>query len=539
MKSNNNSTPYLSSEDILKNDFFDDEEQYVEPTTEQIAAAKKLCPDIPPGCLVEILGRQYKNNILNHSQLIEFIASKSEGKDIVFIPLTTEYLLKSYDKKGKLKNLKGASSEEKSKALLSFHSNISRGIDILTRMNVIHEIEINMPNGLNYKPHQQAKKYYVNHYNLDNVLSLLYQLSNKKQQQNPKKLFEMVRLDADLKITQNDYKKVKDIYTELYNWYPQIPYFVSFIAELNKRIDFDVEKIRFSPNIHIRSSDGTITKIGIRAYSDVCRYTSFEKQINKNSNYKKKSDEIYREDYLISRLGNDYEEFDVKASVPRVARAINKNKPMGTMKEDIYETLFGKFTDDYELLFGEKGNLNEPNCRSFFKLMFMRLYFGGDAKRIAKGILKKEKRAEGIEIHKENELAKKEKRVPNFISVVKPFCEYEKKGFSLEELIEKWQKPLVKIIGANDNDKKTEVFLDESCIYLLVNKRLRDMGIDFVQVYDGFYFPKKTLNSVDNPNGIDLEKIINEAKEEYVLLVEKLILEQYNESVDKMIGIYH
>lgn len=65
------------------------------------------------------------------------------------------------------------------------------------------------------------------------------------------------------------------------------------------------------------------------------------------------------------------------------------------------------------------------------------------------------------------------------------------------------------------------------------------MGIDFVQVYDGFYFPKKTLNSVDNPNGIDLEKIINEAKEEYVLLVEKLILEQYNESVDKMIGIYH
>lgn len=191
------------------------------------------------------------------------------------------------------------------------------------------------------------------------------------------------------------------------------------------------------------------------------------------------------------------------------------------------------------LLFGEKGNLNEPNCRSFFKLMFMRLYFGGDAKRIAKGILKKEKRAEGIEIHKENELAKKEKRVPNFISVVKPFCEYEKKGFSLEELIEKWQKPLVKIIGANDNDKKTEVFLDESCIYLLVNKRLRDMGIDFVQVYDGFYFPKKTLNSVDNPNGIDLEKIINEAKEEYVLLVEKLILEQYNESVDKMIGIYH
>ena len=72
MKSNNNSTPYLSSEDILKNDFFDDEEQYVEPTTEQIAAAKKLCPDIPPGCLVEILGRQYKNNILNHSQLIEF-----------------------------------------------------------------------------------------------------------------------------------------------------------------------------------------------------------------------------------------------------------------------------------------------------------------------------------------------------------------------------------------------------------------------------------------------------------------------------------
>ena len=129
--------------------------------------------------------------------------------------------------------------------------------------------------------------------------------------------------------------------------------------------------------------------------------------------------------------------------------------------------------------------------------------------------------------------------MPNFISVVKPFCEYEKKGFSLEELIEKWQKPLVKIIGANDNDKKTEVFLDESCIYLLVNKRLRDMGIDFVQVYDGFYFPKKTLNSVDNPNGIDLEKIINEAKEEYVLLVEKLILEQYNESVDKMIGIYH
>ncbi len=537
MNSNNNPAPCLSFEDILDNDFFDNDEQFIEPTTEQIAAAKKLCPDNPKGNLSEILGRQYKSNILNHRQLIEFISSKSQGKDVIFIPQTTESLLKSYDKKGKLENLKDASSEEKDKAFLSFHSNISRGIDILTKMNVIHEIEVDMQNELNYKPHQQAKKYYVNHYNLDNILSLLYQLSNKKQQ-NPKELFETVRLDADLKITKDDYKTIKNIYTELYSWYPQIPYFISFVDELNKRIAFDAEKIRFSPNIHI-NDNGTITKIGIRAYSDVCRYTSLEKQINKNSNYKKKSDEIYREDYLISRLGNDYEEFDVKASVPRVARAINKNKPMGTMKEDIYETLFGKFTDDYELLFGKKGNLNEPECRSFFKLMFMRLYFGGDAKRIAKGILKKEKRAEGSAIKEENRLAEKENRAPNFITVSKPFCEYEKKGFFLKELIEKWQKPLVNIIGANDKDKKTEVFLDESCIYLLVNKRLRDMGIDFVQVYDGFYFPKKTLKSVDNPNGIDLEKMINEAKEEYVLLVEKLILEQYNESVDKMIGIYH
>lgn len=368
-----------------------------------------------------------------------------------------------------------------------------------------------------------AKHYYVNKYNLNFVLNLYYEELAKDKKQSTKKkktkknLWGDIRLDAEIGVKADDYERIDDIYNALFQLYPQMLYFINEAKELNKNIPYEEEKIHFYPSLKI-DSYGTLKKVGIRANSLICQYTSYDKQIEIDSNYIKDEKSKYREDYLDKRLGKNYEEFDVRASVPRVARAMHCNQPMGSMKEDIYNTLFGDFVDDYNKCFDtDFQKFEDKEVRRFFKMMFMILYFGGSPQRITEGILKREKVLIGIAKKYEKEQAIKENRKPNYEKIKQPFNNLYKKGIKTIDIITKWQQPLLEILNAK-TDKDTSVFMDESCIYMLVYKSLKEMGIDVIQVYDGFYFPKGTQKSNDNPQGIDMEQLVNDAKDVYLKL---------------------
>lgn len=507
----------IQPKDILDFEFKDSKEKYnlYKPTKEQLENANLSCLDIPDGVnLSTFFGRKYKVNILKHYRILKFLEWKTaDGRNDVFIPQMTLYLLRAYDEnltKGKLKNL---SKKEKENIYRKLTYNVSRGIDAFTKMKVLKEIEGG------YIPHIQAKHYFVNKHNLDFVLNIYYDEvakinTEKKKRKTKYNLNGEIKLDAQLSIEDYKYERVSNLYNALFRLYPQMQYYINEVKKINEMINYEEEKIHFYPSLNINGK-GTLKKVGIRAYSEVCQYTSFDKQQELDENYVKDSSKIYREDYLKKRLGDPYDYFDVKASVPRVARAMRCHKPMGSMKEDIYKTLFGDFYEDYNILFDKNvSSFEEKECRNFFKKLFMRLYFGGEPTKIASAILKAEKRAIGKAIRKEEKLAKSQNREPHFVCIPQPFGDLKKKGFDLVSYIEKWQKPVLEILNA-DTDKDTSVFLDESCIYLIVFKKLKELGIDVIQVYDGFYFPLGTLQSDTNQNGINMEQMVNEAKDEY------------------------
>ena len=519
-----NFNPYdIKPYDVLAYEGFEKEEiSLYKPTEEEINKAKEQCPNIPIDAnLSDLLGRQYKDNIRNHYRILKFMEWKTaDGRCDVFIPQTTLYLIRGYDKKGVLKRgaLKNKTEAEKEAIYRKFQSQVSRGIDYFTKMNVLKEIE-----GEKYIPHNIAKHYYVNKYNLNFVLNLYYEELAKDKKQSTKKkktkknLWGDIRLDAEIGVKADDYERIDDIYNALFQLYPQMLYFINEAKELNKNIPYEEEKIHFYPSLKI-DSYGTLKKVGIRANSLICQYTSYDKQIEIDSNYIKDEKSKYREDYLDKRLGKNYEEFDVRASVPRVARAMHCNQPMGSMKEDIYNTLFGDFVDDYNKCFDtDFQKFEDKEVRRFFKMMFMILYFGGSPQRITEGILKREKVLIGIAKKYEKEQAIKENRKPNYEKIKQPFNNLYKKGIKTIDIITKWQQPLLEILNAK-TDKDTSVFMDESCIYMLVYKSLKEMGIDVIQVYDGFYFPKGTQKSNDNPQGIDMEQLVNDAKDVYLKL---------------------
>ena len=117
----------------------------------------------------------------------------------------------------------------------------------------------------------------------------------------------------------------------------------------------------------------------MRATSNVCGLKSIEKQKKNDAKFIPDVDRLYREEYLKGRFG-EYEEYDVKASVPRVSRAMIHNGDTGNSREDLYKTMFESFVEDYTKYFDETNKGWNNNVRSFFKLIFMRLFFGGSPK---------------------------------------------------------------------------------------------------------------------------------------------------------------
>lgn len=216
---------------------------------------------------------------------------------------------------------------------------------------------------------------------------------------------------------------------------------------------------KFEPSI-TRSKTGIITKIGIRSYNEVCGMPK------KNALYT-------REDFFKELYGTkDVNEFDVKSSIYRVTYFLNTGEWLSN-DVDFYQ-LMCPYTFDND---AEREN---------YKSLCMRLYFGKSADDVYT------------------------KLINNVIE------DSEKNRYFTEVLFDNMRQVIGQTYGS-------EIFLHESCIYMLLMNKLLNKGFLVTQVYDGFYCN-------DEIEQICLE-ILPECANEYIKIAQIQIKERKDKPV--------
>ncbi len=446
---------------------------------DELDKAKNQCFIWSSKDVYSILGRKYKSTIKGLYPLLCHI-KKHTRNNIVYISQTDKSLLPFYN-------------NDQPKIHYAIHSLLIEKAKVLCDLKSA------------YKPHSVAKYYYVCLETLDTMFELYKSLAGSQTNVMATEgevlepaYYLLPSFNSTLRIYE-DYS-FDEVREAVLMRYPCMPYYNNLLAQLNAHAFNDDEIIRFSITPKF-SQKGKITKLGIRAFSNTCLLKSLEKQKKKcrqqGREYVVDPNIRYREHYLNERFG-EWEEYDIKGSVPRVSRAMANRGDMGDLNEDIYRTMFEPFVQDFQICFDESVAEWCEKARSFFKLLFMRLFFGGTPKQIVSRILDKEK--------KEKDKAIKKGRMDEGLS---PFASLAERGVDLVSLIDKYQKRVFEYCCRTPKEARdTSVFLHESCIYLEVRKELFNRGIDVVQVYDGFYFKKGTIP-------LDMEEIIQRAALEY------------------------
>ena len=436
---------------------------------------------IPYHKMESLLGREWKSKCIKLMPLLNFIAKKVNKHSIVYISQTDEKLLKNYKS----------------------HQSVADNIRYLCDCKVLVDF------GSTYLPHKQAKSYLVCVDNLHTIFDIYYSkcsTSNKKKPsvRNLDSLYKNIFFRTELRINSDEYTD-KEIESCLFLRYPSIRYYKNLVDWLNKSIYRAEEKILF--DISIRRTPKRISKIGIRAFSDVCYYKSIikeNKKLAEGENVRINVDAQYREYYLNNRFG-EFEEYDVNASIPRVSRAMLSGGDLGDLEKDVYYAIFGDFVSDYTEYVNANVSSWCKEVRDYFKGLCLRLYFGGEPQNILAKLLRTER---------------KEAEKNNITHL--PYAELDKKGVLLG-LIKRWKKAVVNFCGQHNSVFDTSVFYHESCIYLEVRRVLAERGIDVVQVYDGFFFKKGTMPS-------DMDDILRQATKRY-LNVSKTYYEMLSQSL--------
>jgi hypothetical protein len=244
---------------------------------------------------------------------------------------------------------------------------------------------------------------------------------------------------------------LSDLECALYETYGIKHFFDKMVIELNESLPL-LEKIRYRFNFESTKLNHTKTKI-----RGTCSMTNYRKKRNeKPAPEVDMQDERSREEYLDDRLGEGWEEYDVKSSISQVNYLLNNGVWMGN-DVDFYK-LYSKLAT--------KG----PEQRDVVKEYFMRAYFSPSAAKMAADIIK----------------------ITNGGS--RPLTNVER-GHITDYC--KTLYPKIREVLGKTYD--SEIFFHETNVYLLVRDELRIRGIDVVQVYDAFYFKAGTM-----PKDIDV-----------------------------------
>lgn len=492
---------YLHLLSILESDKFSNIVDYKNVfSNDALDEARRECTIWNIEDKISVLGRQYKSSVKSLYPLLCHIR-KYLNNNIVYISQTDKNLLPLYN---------------------NCHINIHNAIHnrLIAKAKVLWDLKTE------YKAHHKAKAYYVCLENLDTMFKI-YESEVASQSKVMDKDGEISKqlipvcyfypsLNSNLKIHE-DYS-FDEVREAVIMRYPCIPYYCDLIEKLNAHaVNYD-ERIRLDITPKI-SSKGKITKLKTRAFSGTCLLKSLEKQVKKcrmlGVECVVDPNTRYREHYLNERFG-EWEEYDIRGSVPRVSRAMAEYGDMGDLNEDIYQTIFEPFVKDYHNYFDSTVTEWCDSVRNFFKLLFMRLFFGGTPKQIVNNILSSEKK-------------KINKSIKDGVSDINlsPFSSLKNMGVDLELLIDKYQRRVFEVCHRTyENKRDTSVFLHESCIYLEVRKELFKRGIDVVQVYDGFYFKKGTLPP-------DMDEIIQLSALRYYNINNKIVKLNAIENISK------
>lgn len=233
--------------------------------------------------------------------------------------------------------------------------------------------------------------------------------------------------------------------------------FDRIVKELNeKELLSDIERIKFTWKIK-RGKKGNVSKIGIRATNSA---VSFKEHENENKDYHG----TWRKDYLECVLGQDFEHYDVSSSVPNVAHLLETGEWIG---KRLYKNIYGDFWKITE---------NDKEKEILLKTMCLKFYFNPTSKSISKALFGN--------------------------SDYRKTAECEK---IINQILANLKNLKIAEVGS-------EIFLHESCIYLLVRKELANRGIKCCQVYDSFYFRKSEMPT-------DIANIVKECALKYYQII--------------------
>lgn len=224
------------------------------------------------------------------------------------------------------------------------------------------------------------------------------------------------------------------------------------IGAMNMRLP-EEQRIVFNPNLKY-SKNGRLIRIGLRATSHIVSLEKDEEKANGKT----------RMEYLTEYFGTDeIQEYDVRASIYQISHLLNFGEWIGN-GQDPYEKMFGRpFKNKAE--------------RDAYKSFCMALYFDNP-----------------------NEIYAHNRRAI-------PFCVSQYGKDAIKEAIFKAEESMRGFTG----DKFfNEVFLHESLMYIDFVYALRNMGIDVVQIYDGFYLRKGLIDEQE------LEWIMRECAMKYL-----------------------
>ena len=224
------------------------------------------------------------------------------------------------------------------------------------------------------------------------------------------------------------------------------------ISAMNTHLP-EEQRIVFNPNLKY-SKNGRLIRIGLRATSYIVSLEKDEEKANGKT----------RMEYLTEYFGTDeIQEYDVRASIYQISHLLNFGEWIGN-GQDPYEKMFGRpFKNKAE--------------REAYKSFCMTLYFDNP-----------------------NEIYAHNRRAI-------PFCVSQYGKDAIKDAIFKAEESMRGFTG----DKFfNEVFLHESLIYIDFVYALRNVGIDVVQVYDGFYLREGVISKEE------LERLIRECAMRYL-----------------------
>ena len=246
--------------------------------------------------------------------------------------------------------------------------------------------------------------------------------------------------------------------------YPQYLEMLKTIDEDNRSMNRLDEYDYAYPPTFTEDKDGNVTRIGIRKTNKYCnlKVRGYEDKRSWEGLGEKKSKGRIR-DYVISnRLGGIYEN-DVKSSIYRITYLLNKGVWLDR-KIDLYPKM-ANF---------EFANQDERNL--YKSPLAMVLYFSPSIdKMISNSTFK----------HSDT------KELFKYMDAHSVFREAKRNMYN-----------------AIGDSYRSEIFLHESCIYTQVAHRIRSMGYELIQIYDGFF-----TNRPLDENAFD--KIVKECAMEY------------------------